>query len=133
MNVVLFGMLLFLGLAIIGVQFFQGKFHRCYAPPDITPLELLDKTDCIAAGYSCIYITTTIVCLDVCLMVHPCDWLGNNPLDMGHFDHVPAALLIMFELGTQENWNRLMYAAIDARENLHWLVLITDIINQSIS
>jgi hypothetical protein len=48
--------------------------------------------------------------------------IGNNPLDMGHFDHVPAALLIMFELGTQENWPTMMYAAIDARENLPWLV-----------
>jgi hypothetical protein len=38
LNVVLFGMLLFLGLAIIGVQFFQGKFHRCYNPPNIDPL-----------------------------------------------------------------------------------------------
>jgi hypothetical protein len=61
----------------------------------------MDEVDCLAAGYT---------------------W--NNPLDMGHFDHVPAALLIMFELGTQENWNRLMYAAIDARKGLHWVVCI---------
>jgi hypothetical protein len=53
MNVVLFGLLLFLGLAIIGVQFFQGKFHRCYAPPVMTPLPTYGKDDCLAAGYSC--------------------------------------------------------------------------------
>jgi hypothetical protein len=59
--------------------------------PDGEVLSLLNQADCVSSNHS---------------------W--NNPLDMGNFDNVGAAMLVLFELSTQENWPYFMYMTVDA-------------------
>jgi hypothetical protein len=40
--------------------------------------------------------------------------MWTNPIDMGNFDNVFSAMLVLFELATQENWPTFMYRTIDA-------------------
>lgn len=89
----LFGLLLFSMFAIIGVQFFGGSFRSCLLPSSDGPVLLeLNEDECTN--------TTGAV------------W--HNPIETGDFDDFGSALLVIFELSTQELWHLTMYKAIDA-------------------
>ena len=71
--------------AILGVQLFSGRFATCVDQP-----QLLSRADCLGAGAT---------------------W--KNPR-MGHFDDFASAMLMLFECATFEGWPDVMFAAIDA-------------------
>jgi len=91
LNVVVLGVLLLLVFAIIGVQMWAGRMRRCTFVVDASVDLSLDLDACLAAG-----------------------GIWVNPLDLGNWDDVFSALLMMFELSTGENWPGMMMAAVDA-------------------
>ena len=71
--------------AILGVQFFAGRFGQCVEDTSFTTLAA-----CEAAGYA---------------------WL--NPT-AGHFDSTPSATLLLFEMSLLEGWLDVLWSGIDA-------------------
>lgn len=97
-NVVIFGVLLFNVFSVIGVNFFQGKLRQCHLPPVYSsgPNPVLIRDYEVVRGVS------EVECLDVHSRADPAvTGLWVNPRNMGNFDNVFAALLLLFELSTQ--------------------------------
>lgn len=79
--------------AILGVQFFAGKFASCVSSVEDLTLEpsvISTREACEAAGHR---------------------W--RNPTT-GHFDSAPAAALQLFEMSTLEGWVEVLWMGIDA-------------------
>jgi hypothetical protein len=76
-----------------GVQFFGGSFRSCLVPSAEGPeaLELNEEECALEAGA-----------------------VWHNPVTTGNFDNFGSALLVVFELSTQELWHLVMYKAVDA-------------------
>jgi hypothetical protein len=91
-GVVIFGFILFNIFAIVGVQFFGGRLRQCISVPSAEVNSLLDYEECMTQNST----------------------LWANPHDMGNFDTVFSATLVVFELATQENWPSFMYRVVDA-------------------
>ena len=91
-NVLVVSFLLLFCLAIVAVELFKGKLQQCLRPPSGAPLPYNQ---------------------DAC-EVHGGVW--TNPIWLGNYDNVSAALLVLFELCTEENWPTIMYAAVDATD-----------------
>jgi hypothetical protein len=87
-SVFLFMIVVFAVLGIVSVQFFSGYLWQCFDPVEFVTVSL-NQTSCVA----------------------PYVW--TNPPGTGHFDNVGSALLVMFELATEENWPNTMYAYVD--------------------
>eukprot|EP00474_Spongospora_subterranea_P005111 CRZ05569.1 hypothetical protein [Spongospora subterranea] len=75
--------------AIVGVEMFKGRLQRCenLSSGSILPL----SSDMCEAGGG----------------------VWKNP-DLGSFDHLGAAMLILFEISTLEGWTDVMWATVDA-------------------
>ena len=79
----------------MGMQLFAGKFSFC-------DIDLLSNPDCDV--YDC------TACFSV-PDAATCEQLGGKWMapHYGHFDHFPAALLLLFETATLERWPDIMY------------------------
>ena len=73
--------------AVLGIQFFAGKFGRC-----ATDASLTTKAACEAAPHG----------------------LWQSQPHMGSFDNIFSASLLLFEISSLEGWPRVMYMGIDA-------------------
>ena len=88
-NVIMVVILFCIVFGILGVQLFAGRLAFC-AAPDEAVARLPNQSECEAAG-----------------------GLWGNP-EMGSFDSIGAALLLLFESATMEGWPDVMFATIDA-------------------
>ena len=93
-HVIMVCALIMIVFAILGVQLFAGRFAYCISP-DPTIAAQMTHEGCTDAGG---------------------DW--TNP-EIGSFDNIGAALLILFETSTMEGWPDVMWACIDASETGH--------------
>ena len=91
-NVLLVSFLLLLCMAIVGVALFKGRIQQCLQPPSGDPLPF-DEVDCGSNG-----------------------GVWTNPIWIGNYDNTLNALLVLFELCTEENWPTNMYLAVDATD-----------------
>ena len=91
-NVLLVSFLLLLCMAIVGVALFKGRIQQCLQPPSGNPLPF-DEADCGING-----------------------GVWTNPIWIGNYDNILNALLVLFELCTEENWPTNMYLAVDATD-----------------
>ena len=89
-NVLVVAFLLLFTLAIVAVALFKGRLQQCLQPPDGAQI-LVDEVDCAANG-----------------------GVWTNPLWIGNYDDLGAALLVLFEICTEENWPTSMTTAVDA-------------------
>lgn len=91
-NVLLVCVLVWLIFAIMGVQFFGGKFWKCTLDGQTLPAEVVyDKTACIAgAGLN---------------------YVWENPNI--NFDNIGYALLALFQVATFEGWMEVIHDAVD--------------------
>ncbi|GFG40089.1 hypothetical protein Cfor_10976, partial [Coptotermes formosanus] len=92
-NVLLVCLIFWLIFAIMGVQLFAGKYHKCVGVNGTTlSHEIIpDRNACIAENYT---------------------W-ENSPMN---FDHVGKAYLCLFQVATFKGWIQIMNDAIDSRE-----------------
>ena len=91
-NVLIVSFLLLLCMAIVGVALFKGRIQQCLLPPGGDPLPY-DEVDCGMKG-----------------------GVWTNPIWIGNYDNILNALLVLFELCTEENWPTNMYLAVDATD-----------------
>jgi hypothetical protein len=89
-NVVLFLLFTFYVCSVVAVAYFAGILKQCINPFTGLGIAGFSQANCTA----------------------PNVWA--SPPGMGNFDTVPSALLLMFELSTEENWPVTMYAFVDA-------------------
>ncbi|RXG73582.1 Sodium channel protein para [Armadillidium vulgare] len=88
-NVLLVCLIFWLIFAIMGVQLFNGKFHKCMCPEGRCDAEIVpDKDTCLHLNHS---------------------W-ENSEI---HFDHVGMAYLALFQIATWKGWITIMNDAID--------------------
>lgn len=94
-NVLLVCMLLWLIFAIMGVQFFGGKFYKCVdAEGRLYPIDVINnKTQCLAMGEP------------------EYTWVNSKIT----FDNVLHAFMALFQVGTFEGWMEVMADSVDAR------------------
>ncbi|XP_069697315.1 sodium channel protein para isoform X12 [Periplaneta americana] len=92
-NVLLVCLIFWLIFAIMGVQLFAGKYHKCVDGNSTTlSHEIIpDRNACIAENYT---------------------W-ENSPMN---FDHVGKAYLCLFQVATFKGWIQIMNDAIDSRD-----------------
>ncbi|XP_037039275.1 sodium channel protein para isoform X7 [Bradysia coprophila] len=92
-NVLLVCLIFWLIFAIMGVQLFAGKYHKCVDTNKTTiSHEIIpDRNACDAENYT---------------------W-ENSPMN---FDHVGKAYLCLFQVATFKGWIQIMNDAIDSRE-----------------
>ncbi|XP_021933650.1 sodium channel protein para isoform X5 [Zootermopsis nevadensis] len=92
-NVLLVCLIFWLIFAIMGVQLFAGKYHKCVDANSTTlSYEIIpDRNTCIAENYT---------------------W-ENSPMN---FDHVGKAYLCLFQVATFKGWIQIMNDAIDSRD-----------------
>ncbi|XP_033607451.1 sodium channel protein para isoform X12 [Cryptotermes secundus] len=92
-NVLLVCLIFWLIFAIMGVQLFAGKYHKCVdANSSVLSYEIIpDRNACIAENYT---------------------W-ENSPMN---FDHVGKAYLCLFQVATFKGWIQIMNDAIDSRD-----------------
>ncbi|CAG5928829.1 unnamed protein product [Menidia menidia] len=114
------GLLLFVAIlmfAIIGLEFYMGKFHRtCY--DDITR-ELVDETPCGDREPSRLCPNGT-TCRD--------GWLGPN-YGITQFDNILFAVLTVFQCITMEGWTDMLYFSNDVEGSAwNWMYYIPLII-----
>lgn len=88
-HVVMFALVIGIALAVLAVNFFQGRVQQCIDPVKVVAMPF-DQVDCKL----------------------PLVW--SNPPWVGNFDNVLSALLVMFELSTMENWPVTMVTFVDA-------------------
>ena len=91
-NVLVVAFLLLFCLAIVAVELFKGRLAQCLLPPDGTAIAV-NEDMCAANG-----------------------GIWTNPIWTGNYDDVSAALLVLFELCTEENWPSTMYTAVDSTD-----------------
>ncbi|OXA50295.1 Sodium channel protein para [Folsomia candida] len=94
-NVLLVCLIFWLIFAIMGVQLFSGKFHKCIDPLDGTRPDyriIRDKKECLHNNMS---------------------WENS----VMNFDHVGKAYLCLFQVATFKGWIQVMNDAIDSRDN----------------
>ena len=91
-NVLVVAFLLLFCLAIVGVELFKGRLAQCLLPPSGSPLPVNEDVCALNGG------------------------VWTNPIWTGNYDDVSAALLVLFELCTEENWPGTMYAAVDSTD-----------------
>ncbi|XP_066158520.1 sodium channel protein para isoform X2 [Euwallacea fornicatus] len=103
-NVLLVCLIFWLIFAIMGVQLFAGKYHKCVDNNKTTlSWEIIpDFNACKAENYS---------------------W-DNSPMN---FDHVGKAYLCLFQVATFKGWIQIMNDAIDSRELLKQPIRETNI------
>uniref|UniRef100_A0A7S1KN52 Uncharacterized protein n=1 Tax=Percolomonas cosmopolitus TaxID=63605 RepID=A0A7S1KN52_9EUKA len=118
-NVLIICFLVFLIFGILGVQLFGGKFYYCSTE------HIQSQNDCIFPGgvnrtldFAWNNLTSTcsmrpefeetIIYRSNC--TSPMLWKNNQ----WHFDHLPSALLVLFEVGSVENWPDISNTAIAA-------------------
>jgi hypothetical protein len=130
-------LLFYLIFAIVFVNLYKGCFGECMGPgfdaltPDqkalvVSPLPyhlLLAQNATLAEAWAGVvsnatapeggYVGATSKSV--------CNWLGAEWQAHGsqggieqHFDNVPAAILVLFEVGTTEGWVKIMQATVDA-------------------
>uniref|UniRef100_A0A669CMF3 Voltage-dependent N-type calcium channel subunit alpha n=1 Tax=Oreochromis niloticus TaxID=8128 RepID=A0A669CMF3_ORENI len=113
------GLLLFFAIlmfAIIGLDFYMGKFHRTQHLTDS------DQT----ADFPCGYEAPARTCANgtVCREY----WIGPN-FGITNFDNILFAVLTVFQCITMEGWVDILYNANDASGNMwNWLYFIPLII-----
>lgn len=101
-------LLFWLTFAILGVELFGGRLHRCsdasrcYAPGGAADWGAPPEAECVGEWTDP---------ADVDAGLQPRLWMAPHP----HFDNVGAAMLTLFELTTLEDWDLVMQATIDAR------------------
>ncbi|XP_026131251.1 calcium channel, voltage-dependent, P/Q type, alpha 1A subunit, b isoform X37 [Carassius auratus] len=99
------GVLLFVAIlmfAIIGLEFYMGKFHRtCF---DNVTGEMFDEQPC-GEQYPARVCEKGSVCAE--------DWLGPN-YGITQFDNVLFAVLTVFQCITMEGWTDMLYYSNDA-------------------
>ncbi|XP_035382876.1 voltage-dependent N-type calcium channel subunit alpha-1B isoform X5 [Electrophorus electricus] len=114
------GLLLFFAIvmfAIIGVEFYMGKFHTTCFKKD---------TDEQAADYPCGMEAPSRLCPDGT----ECKgyWKGPN-FGITNFDNILFAILTVFQCITMEGWTDILYSTNDASGNTwNWLYFIPLII-----
>ncbi|XP_061626651.1 calcium channel, voltage-dependent, P/Q type, alpha 1A subunit, b isoform X3 [Phyllopteryx taeniolatus] len=114
------GLLLFVAIlmfAIIGLEFYMGKFHTtCY--DDITG-EIVDKVPCGAKLPSRMCPNGT-TCRD--------GWIGPN-FGITQFDNIMFAVLTVFQCITMEGWTDMLYYSNDVEGSAwNWMYYIPLII-----
>ncbi|XP_077426945.1 calcium channel, voltage-dependent, P/Q type, alpha 1A subunit, b isoform X2 [Vanacampus margaritifer] len=114
------GLLLFVAIlmfAIIGLEFYMGKFHTtCY--DDITG-EIVDKVPCGAKLPSRLCPNGT-TCRD--------GWIGPN-YGITQFDNILFAVLTVFQCITMEGWTEMLYYSNDVEGSAwNWMYYIPLII-----
>ncbi|CAL8132976.1 unnamed protein product [Orchesella dallaii] len=92
-NVLLVCLIFWLIFAIMGVQLFNGKFHKCLDEEGNRPdyRIIRDKTECLANNFT---------------------WENS----VMNFDHVGKAYLCLFQVATFKGWTVIMNDAIDSKE-----------------
>ena len=85
-NVCAVAALFFFVFGIVGVQLYRGRFNQCSDESNTVTAD--DRASCQAT-----------------------DGLKWGNPTFGHFDHIGAALLILFEVSTLEGWPDIMYRA----------------------
>ena len=91
-NVLLVCFLFFTIFGILGVWLFKGRMRHCISN-DMVERKELNRVDCIAGGH---------------------EWANN---EVGSFDNIGAALLILFEVASLENWPALMLQVLDSTDD----------------
>ena len=82
------------------MQLFAGKFSFC-------DIDLLSNPECdVYDGTACFSVPNRETC-----ELRNGTWMTPH---YGHFDHFPAALLILFETATLERWPDIMYWSMNA-------------------
>ncbi|KAK3509851.1 hypothetical protein QTP70_015373, partial [Hemibagrus guttatus] len=114
------GVLLFVAIlmfAIIGLEFYSGKFHKaCY---DNVTGELLDDQLC-GDELPARVCPSGSVCID--------KWLGPN-YGITQFDNILFAVLTVFQCITMEGWTDMLYYSNDALGSTwNWLYYVPLII-----
>ncbi|XP_047500155.1 sodium channel protein para-like [Penaeus chinensis] len=92
-NVLLVCLIFWLIFAIMGVQLFNGRYHKCLNADSVRvdAEEVPDKSHCIRLNYT---------------------WENSEV----HFDHVGMAYLALFQVATWKGWIQIMNDAIDATQ-----------------
>ena len=93
-NVLLVCLIFWLIFAIMGVQLFNGKFHKCIDPDDGSRPDfriIRNKVECYANNFT---------------------WENS----VMNFDHVGKAYLCLFQVATFKGWIGIMNDAIDSRD-----------------
>ncbi|XP_048857068.1 calcium channel, voltage-dependent, N type, alpha 1B subunit, a isoform X1 [Brienomyrus brachyistius] len=116
------GLLLFFAIvmfAIIGVEFYMGKFHHaCFR----------DDTGELAADFPCGLEAPARTCAELNDTVCREYWIGPN-FGITNFDNILFAVLTVFQCITMEGWVDILYNANDASGNTwNWLYFIPLII-----
>ncbi|KAK3879504.1 hypothetical protein Pcinc_015916, partial [Petrolisthes cinctipes] len=91
-NVLLVCLIFWLIFAIMGVNLFSGRYHKCI-DPEGTPMNAEDCPD-----------------RDFCKKLN-LTWVNSEV----HFDHVGMAYLALFQVATWKGWIQIMNDAIDSR------------------
>ena len=99
LNICLVVLFVYFVFAIMGVQFFAGKFWHCSCNND----DIKTVDDCTGTGIS-----------DDDGSVIDCVWKNQKM----NFDNVWTALLTLYEVSGLEMWLDVMYAAMDVGEDL---------------
>eukprot|EP00818_Percolomonas_sp_WS_P004549 CAMPEP_0117439440 /NCGR_PEP_ID=MMETSP0759-20121206/2566_1 /TAXON_ID=63605 /ORGANISM="Percolomonas cosmopolitus, Strain WS" /LENGTH=1994 /DNA_ID=CAMNT_0005231155 /DNA_START=388 /DNA_END=6369 /DNA_ORIENTATION=- len=119
LNVLIICLLVYLIFSILGVQLFSGKFYYC------TTEHIQSEQDCLfpegmnrtldlewdTRSNTCNMrpeFEETLIYRDNCTV--PMLWKNNQ----WHFDHLPSALLVLFEVGSIENWPDISNVAVSA-------------------
>ena len=91
LNVTVISLVVWLVFAIVGLQQFNGKFHRCSDKQygDVEGAAAQTRAACLDAGYT---------------------W-RNNP---ANFDNIGRAFLTLFQVASLEGWPTIMYLSVDA-------------------
>uniref|UniRef100_A0A3B3R787 Voltage-dependent N-type calcium channel subunit alpha n=1 Tax=Paramormyrops kingsleyae TaxID=1676925 RepID=A0A3B3R787_9TELE len=116
------GLLLFFAIvmfAIIGVEFYMGKFHHACFRTD---------TGALASDFPCGLETPARTCAELNDTVCREYWIGPN-FGITNFDNILFAVLTVFQCITMEGWVDILYNANDASGNTwNWLYFIPLII-----
>ncbi|KAK4321727.1 hypothetical protein Pmani_007468 [Petrolisthes manimaculis] len=91
-NVLLVCLIFWLIFAIMGVNLFSGRYHKCVDPEGVT----VNAEDCPDR--------------DFCKKLN-LSWINSEV----HFDHVGMAYLALFQVATWKGWIQIMNDAIDSR------------------
>ncbi|CAG7831981.1 unnamed protein product, partial [Allacma fusca] len=95
-NVLLVCLLFWLIFAIVGVQIFKGKFHKCVDNKEgdtVSTEQVKYRSDC-------------------CNNTNQWSWINQTP----NFDNVLQGYLILFQVATFEGWMEAMQASVDSTE-----------------
>lgn len=105
-------LLFWLTFAILGVELFGGRLHRCsdpsrcYAPGAAANWGAPPEAECVGEWVD----PSAVSAADG--QPQPRVWAAPFP----HFDNVPAAMLTLFELTTLEDWDLVLQSTMDTRD-----------------